>query len=472
MSVCHRRRSFLFCFAFVYRVTILILSLQGEYALTNLCLLGMVEGMKILALDIGTSSVKAAVLDTQTRQPVGTVVKTAYLLQQPDADTATIDPEVLWSAISDAARQAAAGQSVDGIGISCLTPCLVLLDHHQQPLFPFVTHLDRRARPTAKALDTHYGTEFLRETGNRPLPGGISAIYFHRWLQQHPESASRVAHYLHLNSWICLKLTGETAMDPGNACFTGLCHWSEVRWSPEWCEHLGVKPVWLPNILPGNTTVGPLLPEWAKAWSLPAGIPVKLGLADTSSAILAAGMEPGDLLHLVGTTQVLAVLTDAPQPSPVRLTRHLGVGESYLHVTHNPVGGVALDWLHQLCFNDVRVEDYYSTWIDKALATSTSVTLEPLFLGGDRLEIDEKKAGFKNLSLTTDRVELLAAVLHAMKLGHRHAWQSLARISPPKRIFLSGGGAAVVHKLLPEYQDAEVVEIDQASLLGVSRLFS
>lgn len=428
--------------------------------------------MHILAIDIGTSSVKAAVLEQATGLPVGPIAKTAYPLLHSEPDMVAIDPEDLWQAISTAVLQAVQGQEVEGIGISCLTPCLVLLDQREQPLIPFVTHLDRRARATAKSLDSRFGTEFLRETGNRPLPGGISAVFFKHWSQQHPELAGQVNRYLHLNSWIALKLTGQSGFDPGNACFSGLCKSADVTWSPEWCANLGVNLRWLPAIVPGNTTIGGLHAEWATAWSLPAGIPVKLGLADTSSAILAAGLEPGDLLHLVGTTQVLAILTDAPEPSPSRLTRHLGVGESYLHVTHNPVGGVALDWLHQLCFSDVPAEEYYSTQIDRALERQTTVVLDPLFLGGDRLEIEEKKAGFKNLTLNTERIELLAALLQAMKMGHRSAWNALGRLQPPKRIFLSGGGAKVVRKLLPEYQQAEVVELEQASLLGVAKLFS
>lgn len=427
--------------------------------------------MNILAIDIGTSSVKAAVLEQATGKPVGTVVKVAYALLQPDAETAVIDPRELWTAICSALTQASQGHQVDGIGISCLTPCLVLLDRNDQPLFPLVTHLDRRARPTAKALDTRYGTEFLRETGNRPPPGGISAVYFKHWATQNPDQLRLVHRYLHLNSWIAYLLTGELAFDPGNACFTGLCNWHDITWSPEWCAQLSVQPHWLPGILPGNTTIGSLRQPWAEALSLPVGIPVKLGLADTSSAILAAGMEPGDLLHLVGTTQVLAILTDAPQPSPKRLTRHLGVGESYIHVTHNPVGGVALEWLHQLCFADTPEKVYYGELMDEAMNRNTQVHLDPLFLGGDRLEIDEKKAAFKNLSLNTNRLDLLAALLAAMKTGHRAAWNALERPQPPKRIFLSGGGAKVVYKLLPEYHQSEVVELEQASLLGVAKLF-
>lgn len=428
--------------------------------------------MQLLAIDIGTSSVKAAVLETTIGLPVGTVVKTDYPLLSTEPEMMAIEPDELWKAISSSVQQVTQGQQVNGIGISCLTPCLVLLDKADQPLIPFITHLDRRARPTAKALDTRFGTEFLRETGNRPLPGGISSVYFKHWADQHPEQALLVHRYMHLNSWIALRLTGQTGFDPGNACFTGLCKAADLTWSNEWCINLGVNPSWLPAIVPGNTTIGTLRSEWASAWSLSTGIPVKLGLADTSSAILAAGMEPGDLLHLVGTTQVLAILTDAPEPSSLRLTRHLGVGDSYMHVTHNPVGGVALDWLHQLCFRDVPETDYYTIMIERALDRQTNVTLDPLFLGGDRLEIEEKKAGFKLLSLGTDRIDLLSALLHAMKTGHRAAWNALGRSQPPKRIFLSGGGAKVVRKLLPEYQQADVVELDQASLLGVARLFN
>jgi len=432
---------------------------------------GIVGGMRILAIDIGSSSVKAAVLETATDRPVGPVVKQAYPLHQPDADTAVIDPEELWRAISQAVAAATIGQSVEGVGLSCLTPCLVLLDEEDRPLIPFVTHLDRRARPTARQLETRVGPQFLRETGNRPLPGGISGVFFRYWSLRQPELAARVRRYLHLDSWIVLRLTGQTAFEPGNACFTGLCNWSEVAWSEKWCSQLGVQPEWLPAIVPGNATIGSLRREIAKQWNLPADIPVKLGLADTSSAILAVGMEPGDLLHLMGTTQVLAVLTDAPVPAANRLTRHLGVGDSYLHVTHNPVGGVALEWLHHLCFADTGEASFYGTILEQALQRHPAVTLEPPFLGGDRLEIDEKRAGFKGLTLAVDRIDLFAALLVAMRNAHRVAWANLERPTPPRRVFLSGGGATVLRRLLPEYGELEVIELDQASLLGVGRLF-
>jgi len=228
---------------------------------------------------------------------------------------------------------------------------------------------------------------------------------------------------------------------------------------------------WLPPVVCGSTTLGPLRPAVAEELGLPAGILVKLGTADTSSAMLAAEMRPGDLLHVVGTTQVLAAFTDNPVPRPDRLTRQLGVGQAYIHVTHNPVGGAAFGWLRELCFRDQTDREYYEGTIEKARERKTSVILDPPFLGGDRLEIEPRLAAFRELTLTTDRMELLAALMKAMRQRHREALAALGLSGPLSRIFLTGGGAEIVRRLIPEYSGSAVHLLEEGSLRGVAKLF-
>jgi xylulokinase len=204
----------------------------------------------------------------------------------------------------------------------------------------------------------------------------------------------------------------------------------------------------------------------------PAGVPVKLGTADTASALLAAGLGPGDLLHSVGTTQVLEALTDRPVPDRRRLVRRLGVGPAFVHVTHNPVGGAALEWLHRLCFRDQPAKQFFEQTVPAAVGRETTVRLDPPYLGGDRLEIEAHRASFRDLTVTTDRLELLAAVLEAMVRWHRKALADLGVGEKFGRVFLTGGGADVVRQLLPEYAGANVVEFAEGSLLGVARLFA
>src|SRR5262249_20265975 len=154
-------------------------------------------------------------------------------------------------------------------------------------------------------------------------------------LHEEPHLRGRVRHYLHANGWLGLKLAGRRAIDTAGACFTGLYEPRHTKsWSKRWCDYFGLNVAWLPEVVDGATTLGGLRAEGASRGGVSANVPVKLGTADTSSAMLAAEIKPGDLLHVVGTTQVLAAFAE-PSPHPRRLVRPLGVGDAFIHVTHN-----------------------------------------------------------------------------------------------------------------------------------------
>jgi sugar (pentulose or hexulose) kinase len=429
--------------------------------------------MQILALDVGTSSVKAAVVDVAAGSALGPVVHVAHELRRPTADAAEIHADDLWSSVTKAAREACRDfPSVAGVGLSVLTPALVLLDKADKPLGSFWTHLDHRSRPAARQVWAAFGEEFLTTTGNRPLPGGISAVCYRQQLHDDPYLCHRVHSYLHVNGWLALRLTGERAFDPANASFTGLFGTiTDQQWSKRWCDYFEVDADWLPPVLDGRTTVGTLRAAAAAELGVPGGVPLKLGTCDTSCAMLAAGLAPGDVLHSVGTTQVLAVLTNRPQPSPRKLTRRFGVGAAFVEVTHNPVGGAALEWMHQLCFQDQDAPTFFERTVPAAGKRSTRVLLDPPFLGGDRLEIEAHRAALRDLTLAADRMDLLTAVLQAMVRHHGEALRTLGIEAGRRRTVLTGGGAAAVQPLLPDYAGAGVEMLPDASLRGAARLF-
>ena len=63
---------------------------------------------------------------------------------------------------------------------------------------------------------------------------------------------------------------------------------------------------------------------------------------------------------------LLGTRADRPRPSPKRLTRLFGVGDAYVYVTHNPVGGVALDWIRRLCFSEQSEQEFFDRTIPAA----------------------------------------------------------------------------------------------------------
>jgi sugar (pentulose or hexulose) kinase len=140
-------------------------------------------------------------------------------------------------------------------------------------------------------------------------------------------------------------------------------------------------------------------------------------------------------------------------------------------VTHNPVGGAALEWLRHLCFRDQPDEEFYERTIPQVEGRTSTVLLDPPFLGGDRLEIEPQRAAFRELTLATDRLDLLTALLTTMRQKHSEALVALGIGHRPGRVFLTGGGAAIVRRLVPEYADTVIELLEEGSLRGVAKLF-
>ena len=321
-------------------------------------------------------------------------------------------------------------EGIEGVGLSVLTPALVLLDEKDQPAAPIRLPQDRRARRAARQVQADVGEKFLAEAGNRPLPGGISAVAFRQMVVDDPYLIREVHRYLHLNSWLALRMTGQTAFDPANASLSGLFSTMKTgQWSPRWCEYFEVDSAWLPPVTDGRATVGTIRSAVAAELGVPAGIPLKLGTCQLYNAMLAAGTGPGDLYHEVSDSQLLAAITDRPAADERRLLFRCGCGDGYVQAARNPIGGRALHWLHALCFRDQSDREFHERTIPQALERETRVTLDPPNLADECLELEARRAAFRDLTLETDRLDLLAALLgelrrqrfvHAVILGHNH----------------------------------------------------
>src|SRR5579859_1282899 len=313
--------------------------------------------MHVLALDVGSTFVQAAVLDIETAKAFGTPARVDFTVDRPGPEAAEVPWERLWQALTQAARAAARhAPEVEAVGMAVLTPALVLVDQSDRPCRPIWIPSDRRARPAARQVDAVIGKELLASTGQRPIPGAMTAVGLRQLLLHDPYLAHEIKSFLHVNGWLGLHMTGERAFDRGNAGCTGLFGTlTDQAWSPRWCDYFEVEPAWLPQVRSANDTLGSLRSAVAAELGVPAGIPVKVGGADITAAILALDMKPGDLLHMEGATQMLAAVVDVPRPDPRRFTRHLGIGNQYVYVTHNPLSSAALDWLKDLCFREQSV---------------------------------------------------------------------------------------------------------------------
>src|SRR5262249_7401624 len=104
-----------------------------------------------------------------------------------------------------------------------------------------------------------------------------------------------------------------------------------------------------------------------------------------------------------------------------------------------------------------------------AKARSSEVVLDPPFLGGDRLEIEARRAAFHHLTLASDRLDLLATLLQTMHQKHHEALAALGMGDRFQRVFRRGGGAKIIQQLIPEYAVTAVQLWKEPSWRGVAR---
>src|SRR5437763_17035954 len=113
--------------------------------------------MNILALDVGPSSVKSAIL--KNGKIVVKIVRAAFATRR-DGVKVEVDPQAILKAVRDAISQVGKeAKTVEGIGLTVMAPSWVAMDHEGEPLSAVVTHQDRRSVEIARELEKRVGKQ-------------------------------------------------------------------------------------------------------------------------------------------------------------------------------------------------------------------------------------------------------------------------------------------------------------------------
>jgi xylulokinase len=272
-----------------------------------------------LGIDLGTSAVKAIVIDEAE-----TVLATASVpVPAPTHPTPLASEQEIggwWKAVSAALERLAAdhGQTmarVRGLGLSGQMHGLSLLDAEDRPVRPAMLWNDGRAEAEAEALQAE-GYDLARILGV-PAMAGLTAPKL-MWLQRHePGSLERARHLLLPKDVIRLYLTGERVTDVSDAAGTWLLDQAARGWSDRAIDALGIDRKLLPPVVESPTPTGTIRPEIARRFGLPDGVIVAGGAGDTLAGGLGIGVvEDGRAFVSLGTSAQVFVATDQYRPAP------------------------------------------------------------------------------------------------------------------------------------------------------------
>jgi len=254
-----------------------------------------------LGIDVGTQGTKALVYDAESGAVVGRGSRSYGLIEGLAPGACEQDPGTWVDAVRESVSEALGGleaAAVEGIGVSGQQHGFVALDDADQVIRPAKLWCDTETAPEA---------EELSQTTGVPTPAGFTASKI-LWLKRHePESFSKLARVLLPHDYVNFVLTGEAAMECGDASGTGF--FDPVSRAFDEARMRAIDEGlagWLPGLISPNEAVGGLREEWATKWGLRPGIPIAPGSGDNMMSAMGAGaVRPGVLVMSLGTSGTL-----------------------------------------------------------------------------------------------------------------------------------------------------------------------
>lgn len=385
----------------------------------------------LLGLDIGTSSIKAAVIDNNTQVSASACV--GYRIREDQPGWRQVDTDSMWNGVLQAVSSL--GQQIDlsqisAIGLSCLCPGLAAFDQSGEVLVDPIIYSDQRSSAEAEEIAQKTDPQALFAlAANLPMPGAMSATSM-LWIKYHlPELYRRTFCFGHINTLLGVRLTGNFAIDRSNASYTLLFDTAgTMTWSETLCRQIGIPQKKLPPVLGSSEPVGPLCDSSMIALGLPTGIPVIIGGGDTACASLAAGVvRDGDVCESMGTTDVLTVCTKKPIFRREFINRCHVVDGVWIYQGAMSHIGSSLSWCRDTLCPDLCQEagaDPYDILTRRAEQFScpgaNGVVFLPYMMGERSPVWDSSARGvFFGLSLNSTRDDLVRAVLEASGYGLR-----------------------------------------------------
>ena len=433
-----------------------------------------------LGIDAGTSAIKVCAFDAQ-----GTLLKKVQRFVPvitPYPLWVEIDLERYWELLVEALQELTAQVgAVAAVGLSTTCPTTILLDDARKPLRHAMVYMDGRADETVRSVVGQDTVSFQSRSGNRASTSTCWAANL-LWVRHNePDTWSRVRHVCMLNSYIALRMTGELAIDPTQASYSGLMDVKEPqpRWHSELLALWDIPQSYLPPIVAGSERLGTVQDAIGTLTGIPAGVSVALGVADTAAAAFAMQLrDNGHAFESVGTSGVITFCMDQPDFEVGFLNRHHVYPNRWLaHGAMSTLGG-SFGWLQSKIWPEVRSLAELERLAQESLPGANGLIFLP-YLAGERSPIwdSEASAAWIGLRLSHTRADMIRAVFEGTAFGLRQIMNLAVTkwgLQPAQMVGVGGGShsrfwAQIKADILnleygtTEFQDASALG---AALLG------
>lgn len=309
--------------------------------------------MRVLAVDIGTTSVKAAVVDD------GRIVEVAESpvdLFHPQPGWAEQDPEQWWAAVVGAVRSLSGIDGVDVLAATGQMQDCIPVRADGRSVRPAILYSDQRAVAEHDALTARLGSSWGDAALAQPDSTNVAAKW--QWLREHEPANAADTHTVLLGgaAYVVWRATGMASSDPSTAATTGL---SDVRAAQWWPPVVDAVEMPMPALVRATEVVGEVTASVAVELGVRAGLPVVHACGDavaTSIGVLGAVVDVP--YAYLGTSGWVGVFRPDPEPRPGVIVLPGPTPQHWLSVMPVATAGGAADWARESLLGGIDVESF------------------------------------------------------------------------------------------------------------------
>lgn len=269
-----------------------------------------------LGLDVGTSGVKALLIDKQ--QALIGSASSPLQVSRPHTGWSEQRPEDWIVACENAIEQIKTTypkhfSKLRGISLSGQMHGATLLDRNNQVLRPCMLWNDTRSYLEATELDSD--PLFREISGNIVFPGFTAPKLL--WVARHePEIFSKIAKVLLPKDYIAWWLSGEHVSEMSDASGTSWLDVKTRQWSTKLLKASGMRIEQMPRLVEGSESIGQLRSELATSWGLDHSPIIAAGAGDNAASAIGMGIiNEGQAFLSLGTSGVLFAATNGYKPN-------------------------------------------------------------------------------------------------------------------------------------------------------------
>ena len=395
-----------------------------------------------LGIDLGTSSIKAVLLDDEG-QVLATATSPLTLIRRHPTWSEQ-DPRQWWSATLDALAQIKAQTSLSGlkaVGLSGQMHGATLLDEKGDPLRPAILWNDGRSAAQCRQLEEQVPSA-CQITGNRIMPGFTAPKLL--WVADYEPAVFMQTRMVVLpKDYIRFRLTGDFASDMSDAAGTMWLDVGQRDWSDLLLAACRLDRQQMPQLYEGPHPTGNLTTEWADYLGC-GRIPVIAGAGDNAAGALGVGLtEPGQAMISLGTSGTYFLVTDDfRQNSTDGVHSFCHALPAKWHVMSVILSAAScLSWLKSVTGAD-SVERLLLEAEEKQRPHDHLYFLP--YLAGERTPHNNPNATgmFYGLTHDVERGHLAYAVLEGVSLAMCDGADAVHQATPrPEAAYVIGGGA-------------------------------